>query len=234
MKNYYQKLQLVKNMYRKCSCESPIDNYSDPILFRKILGLSGEWFSDDENKLKQILLGTAHHRDFRNIRQYAFNLILNWLVEDLILQLLEKSGLKVTKEGSDANRDLLMGKQVSAEPDLMVIKDNENWIEVIANYPTYKGFSSFWEQEGFFDLRDNKYLQLLEKSKYNQVFVVGVVVSKSSFFILHIDKNLDYTNKVSEKNFGYKKTTKIEFDNGIPILIPLEKFVETFNEMIKN
>ena len=233
MKKYFEKLQLVRNMYRKCSCDSPIDSYSDPILFRKILGLSGEWILEDENKLRKILTGTTHHRDFRNIRQYAFNLILNWLVEDLIFQLLEKSGLQVNKEGSDGNRDLLMGKQVSAEPDLMIKKDKENWIEVIANYPTYKGFSSFWEQEGFFDLRDNKYSQLLEKSDDNLVFVVGVVVSKSSFFILRIDKDLDYTNKVSEKNFGYKKTTKIEFENGIPNLIPLEEFVETFNENIE-
>ena len=100
---YFKKLQLVRTMYENCSLdlELIINTYFYPKLYKKILGIEKQWNIEEENELKKILQGTTHHRDFRKIREYAFSLLLNWMVEDLIFQLLEKSQVSVNKIGSD-------------------------------------------------------------------------------------------------------------------------------------
>ena len=139
--------------------------------------------------LSELLVGTKHHQDFRNQRQYAFNLILNWLVEDLVYTLLKNTGSNIKRIGSDSKRNILQGKEISALPDLLIENGKNIWIEVISNYPTNSGYSSFWEQSGYFDLRDNKFNHLLKQSLDDDVYVLGVVVSKSKYFKVKINKN---------------------------------------------
>lgn len=225
-----KKFILVKKLYRKHKIDisKVINNYHDPKFYKKLIGLTPNWGKEDEQKLQKILSGTKHHRDFRNLRQYAFNLILNWLVEDLILITLRKKGLDTIKYGSDQERKLLIGQNVDAVCDLKIIprnkKNKEIYLEVIANYPTNSGYSSFWEEHKFFDLRDSKYQKLLSKHSENSlVYIIGVVVSKGKFFLLPITPRLKKEFKFKEDNFGGKKTVKIDFGNLGPKLIDLRK-----------
>ena len=165
--------------------------------------------------------------DLKGCSNYAFNIILNWLVEDLIFWNLYRSKIDVKKNGSDRNRVLLSGKNVTADSDLKIKKSNELiYLEVISNYPTHKGYSSFWEQDGSFDLRDNKLSNMLLESKNAKVYIIGVVVAKSAFFIMQIDKNIKVNKVSSQKNIGFKKTNQIIFKNKEIQLNPINKLQE--------
>ncbi|MDA7541676.1 hypothetical protein N8819_00130 [Gammaproteobacteria bacterium] len=228
-KNYLGKLKLVVSLFKTNSIifDKVIDKYPNADFYKKILSLSSGWDKADDLKLNQILTGTNHHRDSRSPRLYAFNIILNWLVEDLIFWNLYRSNIDVKKNGSDKNRVLLSGKNVTADSDLKIKKSNELiYIEVISNYPTHKGYSSFWEQDGSFDLRDNKLSNMLLESKNAKVYIIGVVVAKSAFFIMQIDKNIKVNKVSSQKNIGFKKTNQIIFKNKEIQLNPINKLQE--------
>jgi hypothetical protein len=224
LEKYFYKFNLVEKLYEKNKLEigEVLDSYPNTDLYKEILGVKGSWEKTAANMLSELLVGTKHHQDFRNQRQYAFNLILNWLVEDLVYTLLKNTGIKIKRIGSDSKRNILQGKEISALPDLLIENGKNIWIEVISNYPTNSGYSSFWEQSGYFDLRDNKFNHLLKQSLDDDVYVLGVVVSKSKYFKVKINKNTVVKNIQSESNFGYKKTKRFYFENKLPMLIDTE------------
>ncbi len=233
-----KKFFLIKKIYKKygLNAEKVIDKYHDPKFYRKILASKHYWTLEEEKKLMGILKGTKHHRDYRNNKQYAANIILNWLIEDLVYIVLKKKKVSVVKSGSDSERKLLSGKKVEAECDLKIIPKNrdnkEIFIEVIANYPTKSGFASFWEEKGFLDLRDKKFHKLLDNHIQGAlVFILGVVVAKGQIFLMKIDNNLNIKNKSSEKNLGGKETVLIDFEGGKLLLkslntLSIKSFVE--------
>jgi len=224
LEKYFYKFNLVEKLYEKNKLEigEVLDSYPNTDLYKEILGIKGSWEKTAANMLSELLVGTKHHQDFRNQRQYAFNLILNWLVEDLVYTLLKNTGINIKRIGSDSKRNILQGKEISALPDLLIENGKNIWIEVISNYPTNSGYSSFWEQSGYFDLRDNKFNHLLKQSLDDDVYVLGVVVSKSKYFKVKINKNTVVKSIQSESNFGYKKTKRFYFENKLPKLIDTE------------
>ncbi len=224
MEKYFYKFNLVKELFEKNKLDigDVLDSYPNTDLYKKILGVKGSWEKTAASMLSEQLVGTKHHQDFRNQRQYAFNLILNWLVEDLVYTLLKNTGNNIKKIGSDSKRNILQGKEISSLPDLLIENEKNIWIEVISNYPTNSGYSSFWEQSGYFDLRDNKFNHLLKQSLDDDVYVLGVVVSKSKYFKVKIGQNTVVENIQSESNFGNKKTKRLYFENKLPRLIDTE------------
>ena len=86
----FSKLSLVKDLYYSLDKDivKVVDSYHDPIITKKILSNVYAWNEEDNIHLNTLLKGTDHHRDFRDNRGYAFNIILNWLVEDLIYEVL--------------------------------------------------------------------------------------------------------------------------------------------------
>ena len=179
----FTKLSLVKDLYASLHKDivKVVNSYHDPTMTKKILSNVYMWNEKDNVHLNTLLKGTDHHRDFRDNRGYAFNIILNWLVEDLIYEVL-LNDFNIEKVGSDNKRELLQGARVTSEPDLLINESPKIWIEVIANYPI-NGFSSFWEKEFYFDLRDNKFKSLSKKSAEDKVIILGVVVKKNPFLL---------------------------------------------------
>ncbi|MBT3297452.1 hypothetical protein HN385_00855 [archaeon] len=236
-----KKLFLIKKTYKKynINLEKVIDNYHDPKFYRKILFSKHYWTLEEDNKLKRILTGIKPHRNFRNNKQYAANIILNWLIEDLIYIILKRKKVNVVRSGSDKERKLFIGKNVEAECDLKIIPRNKNnkniFIEVIANYPTKSGFASFWEEKGFLDLKDKKFHKLLDHHiQGNLILILGMVVAKNQFFLMRVDNNLKIKNKSSEQNFGGKETVLIDFEEGKPLLKGLNTLsIRSFVKPIK-
>ena len=100
-KTYSEKLRHVVEIYKlnEIDIVKVINKYPNSSLYKKILSKSSEWLDEDEINLRKILKDTSHHRDFRNPREYAFNIILNWLIEDLVFWILFRSGANVKKFG---------------------------------------------------------------------------------------------------------------------------------------
>ena len=84
----YYNLELIKALYESLNINiiEVVDSYDDPTLCKKILSKNYNWSSSDTQQLDNLLKNTNHHSDLRNKKAYAFNIIINWLIEDLILK----------------------------------------------------------------------------------------------------------------------------------------------------
>ena len=237
MERHNFKLDLVISLLNEhdINIHKLIATYEDKEMINKVLGFTVEPMSDkDYQELSEKLQGNEHHKDFRNDLQFARNLIIGWLLEDFVYIYLKKQGIDVQRTGNDSGRKLLKGHLASGEPDLLVIQNNEKlWIEVIANFPTKK-YDSFWEEEGYYDLRDYKLKNLKLKSKTNRTIVLGLNVKQQKFFTMQINESLEGRPFSPEEKFGNKNTIKIDFPGGKPTLNPVEKMQYVVKNVLRN
>lgn len=144
-----QKIKLLNNLLQEfgLSVVEIVKRYQEPDFYLKILGFD-EWTDKDLEELVHKTHGTRHHRNHRDERTYVANLLLGWIVQDFVEILLTQKGYQCYKTGSDANRQLLRGTQISEEPDIQIITPlSESWkVDIIADYPTQKGALSFWKE----------------------------------------------------------------------------------------
>lgn len=105
--------------------------------------------------LRHQLSQTTHHRDLRRLTDYAREILLNWLMEDLIIeQVLFQHFRKIKRIGSDQNREFLTGHNVVAEPD---IKADGTPYDIKCDWTGY------WTAKGVVDLRDSEYPLLVRQ-----------------------------------------------------------------------
>lgn len=105
-------------------------------------------------------LGTnklAHNMDNRTPVKYGAFLVRNWLLEDIVSDILSSDAdISVKKSGKDSQREFL--DSPNADPDLNItLGGSTYYIEVIADY------DNFWQPVGKIDLRDEKYPNLQNK-----------------------------------------------------------------------
>jgi len=212
-----------------------IATYEDKEMINKVLGFTVEPMTEEDHKeLSEKLQGNEHHKDFRNDLEFARNLIIGWLLEDFVYFHLKKQGLDIQRTGNDSGRKLLKGHLASGEPDLLVKQNGYKlWVEVIANFPT-KNYDSFWEEEGYFDLRDYKLKNLKMKSKTDRTIVLGINVKQQKYFTMQITEALEGRPFSAEEKFGNKNTIKIDFPGGKPTLNPTDKLAYTIKNVLRN
>ena len=156
------------------------------------------------------------------------------MLEDFVYFHLKKQGLDIQRTGNDSGRKLLKGHLASGEPDLLVKQNGYKlWVEVIANFPT-KNYDSFWEEEGYFDLRDYKLKNLKMKSKTDRTIVLGINVKQQKYFTMQITEALEGRPFSPEEKFGNKNTIKIDFPGGKPTLNPTDKLAYTIKNVLRN
>ena len=102
------------------------------------------------------ILGCWHNSDKRDPFDYARDLVANWLFEDWFVFKLRERGVDITLSGVDSKREILSTDRVTTASDT-VVKINGKYIgmELAVN------FTGYWKRNGRIDLRDNKYLNLL-------------------------------------------------------------------------
>lgn len=97
----------------------------------------GDLFRNKLSKdLDYILSSCKHNRDRRSNLEYGKELILGWILEDYIINLLEnKEEVNVSKTGSDAQRQLLSKNKVSSTPDLQLkVRNKLVDVEIIVDF----------------------------------------------------------------------------------------------------
>lgn len=136
--------------------------------------LRGNVTDEQEEYLQSKLSGLSHKRDSRSAEEYGRELLVNWLLEDVIVSILENdSTITVNRSGEDANREFL--ENTTADPDLEVsIGAEEYLVEIIVDY------TGFWKRSGNIDLRDNKYNHL---QKSTNGLVMGIDFDDNTVFI---------------------------------------------------
>ncbi|MFA4028869.1 MAG: hypothetical protein GDYSWBUE_001251, partial [Candidatus Fervidibacterota bacterium] len=137
---------------------------------------------------------TRHHRDQRDVRTYVADLLLGWVVQDVVTELLLKAGYDCHSAGANSNRQLLTGRQVTEEPDLVLMTPRGEtwWLDVVTDYPTKRGAPSYWMETRRCELRDNKFRRLMEKRKEGaKVGLIGISVGSKSYFGLELTRELE-------------------------------------------
>jgi len=153
---FQTKLQHVIHLYHEFGVRAwvRLAAYPDPELYHHIL--IGTLTSIESDKLRHQLFRTEHHRDSRKIMEYAREMILNWLIEDLVIQyVLPHKFKKIKLIGGDRDRRFLTGSHVAATPDLKA--DGRK-------YDIKCDWTGYWHEKGIVDLRDGEYPLLLKQN----------------------------------------------------------------------
>jgi len=150
--------------------------------------LSDSLTSSQEAYMEEKLGDLTHHMDNRTAVEYGTELILNWLLEDIVADILSQdSDISVSKSGKDSQREFL--DNPNSDPDLNISFDGAEYhIELTADY------GGFWQRHGEIDLRDEKYPRLGEADngmllgvdfENGQVFTGYPVTMDSSYTSSH-------------------------------------------------
>ena len=175
------------------SVEQVVRAYPDSEFLLRLLGLGNEWSESDREALEERIRGTRHHRNHRDSRTYVADLVLGWVMQDVVIQRLRAAGYACEPTGADAERRLLLGRQISEEADLKLTTPAGEiwWIDVLTDYPTQRGADSYWQKTRRCELRDRKFHRLAEKvSVGTRAGLIGVSVGTKSYFGLEITTEL--------------------------------------------
>ena len=91
----------------------------------------------------------SHFKDKRSNIEYAIDLVLGWLSEDIIISHLREKNLQCDLNGRDKYRDFLSAKDISTQPDIKVkINDQYRALEIMNDWNDY------WIRSDKLDLLD--------------------------------------------------------------------------------
>lgn len=133
--------------------------------------------SDDEEYIKSVLGYATHRRDKRSSLEYACDLMVGWIIEDCVVDILNEIGYKTSLNGADKNRKLLLDP--TTDSDLKISIDGE---EVLIE--SINDFTGYWKKTKHVPLRDNKYLHLKQENS----LLFGIDYVNNLFFILDVPK----------------------------------------------
>jgi len=173
---FEEKLEYVKDFVQKnlgISYTDLMQNWSDKSTATHLIN------DTLTEKQKQYLLGTltnVHAMDKRTPIDFAKNLVVNWLLEDAIVEVFNNdildTGLTIYPNGNDAER--MFSKSATEDPDFVITDENDNIVSFIELKADYSGFVT---DKKVVDLRDNGYENLRKHNGYllvidfaNQVF----------------------------------------------------------------
>lgn len=121
------------------------------------------------------------NRDSRTPTEYARDLVISWLVEDII-----QVYLGLSKNGADAQRDFLRKGQIKYDSDFI---HNNRHLELYVN------FTNYWTKTKKIDLRMDKYQHLVD----NKALLLGIAFESCQFFLIDFEKE----NLLFYENYNY-------------------------------
>ena len=133
--------------------------------------------NEDEEYIKSLLETAYHRRDKRTSLEYACDLMVGWILEDCIVEMLNMEGYETILNSADSDRKILT--KPKADSDLRVMVDGEEVLIELVN-----DFKGYWKRYHKVDLRDNKYENLKDENS----LLLGIDFKYSDFFILDISK----------------------------------------------
>lgn len=166
---------------------------------KNILIIDGRW-----NLLKQkypeyweAILSNQHQADRRAPEKWAETMTYNWLLEDIMMRLLNNAGVKCRRSGIDKDRSILNSTNVSGTPDFIISDFNGHHRYMEMNFNS----NDYWKSTGNMDLRDNKYRNLVNSNS----LLFSICLSDSTFVIL--DPSYMPAKENFLQNFGKFGTT---------------------------
>ena len=195
---------IIENYKDKKMSESEIDKSE---FFKSILkkDLKEEYITYMNNKLEKL----QHFRDHRKPYEYGIDLVLGWIIEDGVLELLKQSEIHSILTGNDRYREFLHPRKISTQPDIEIEtnKKNKKLLEIMFSW------KDTWNKKGHIDLRDSK----LKKLKEHKALFLGIEPMSSLAFLIDFEKEQSdweqtrisgYGGKIGYTNNNIKKHLK--------------------------
>lgn len=141
---------------------------------------------------------SKNNRDIRTVKQFARNIIINWIVEDLLLMKLNKNNVYEFKlNGTDKNRKF--NKNVSTKSDFSFYKNDVK----IGNVELVTQYSNFFKNNRYIDLRYNKLSNMLNNNKNEFIMILDLF--DKSCHVVNINNNINYN-----KTYNYYWNKQVE------------------------
>lgn len=159
---------------RRAFSDAEFDKFE---IFRGLMmnRLTGESLAYVERKLN------ISHRDKRSAVEYGADLVLSWLIEDVVAEVF---GLRLT--GSDSGREFLSAGEITNSTDFML---GTRPVELMVDW------GSYWVDLGRIHFRHDKLLKLTEK----KAVVLGFAIRCNSFFVMDLENGIHYRKEYNHR-----------------------------------
>lgn len=179
-------------------------------------------YKEDIDYLNQ-KLNLFHLKDKRTPQEYACDLILGWVIEDAVYDLLKEIGAEPKLESGDKLREFL--RRPAASPDLKIRTGNS-----FVKLELVEDFTGYWKKNERIELRDNKY----DNIKKEHGIILGLDFKEKRFFLLpaenseakKIESHWPYGGKPAY-SINLEKVNWFDLKNMRPILTELFKLCKT-------
>jgi hypothetical protein len=122
---------------------------------------------------EQQLRSLRHNRDRRTCEEYGMDLIIGWLGEDLLCEILINAGIPVELNAHDSDRNFVSdGGSINAESDLRITAPNTP--NIVVKYD----WTGWWARVGIADLKPGDYQRVESRD------AIFVGVSDAGFLVL--------------------------------------------------
>ena len=147
--------------------------------------------------------GLDHHKDSRTFINYATDLFLGWLSEDIVVSYMRNKGIKVILSGRDKNRELLSGRYVFADPDFKILIRN---LEVDVEFMI--DWNNHWKSNLRCDVRSSK----IDKLIRNSGIFLGLDANTGMCIISKFENGLEHEWEFIESHqpYGGKSVWRIK------------------------
>jgi len=125
------------------------------------------------------------HRDKRSALEYGSELVLGWLIEDVVRDVF---GLELC--GSDSEREFLPVGKISNLTDFRL---GDRPIELMVDW------GSYWIDLGRIHFRHDKLRKLIEAN----AIVLGFAIRCGKFFVMDLDKSVQYRKEYNPRQGKY-------------------------------
>jgi len=217
-----KKIQAIKNLcqYTNTTPTKLLDPYNQTIpntnLNQKdlFIALINNKTTETQNEYIQQNCNLPH-KDNRTPHEYARELTINWLLEDLTQQILTQNQIKNRKHGADKNRQYLPPHKITPHTDLQIKQNNET----IRNLETIYDHTQHWHRTQQIDLRHQKHQHLTQQ----KALLLAIDTQNLTATII------DYTNP--PKTIMRQHPTYAKPVHTISITTPLQPITETLNQL---
>jgi hypothetical protein len=139
-------------------------------------GLVNGSMSDQDSVIVAQKCALSFHKDMRSSINYAIELCIAWLLEDLILEKLKTLGATIELDGKDQGRDFLSKYSISVHPDFIYKSQSKSIaVELVTSWDDY------WMKNDVLDLRSSKYEKLVNTSSETFILAIDVLRREGMF-----------------------------------------------------
>lgn len=142
---------------------------------------------------EQQLSSLRYNRDRRTCEEYGMDLIIGWLGEDLLCEILANAGIPTELNAHDSDRNFVSdGGSINAESDLRLTVPNTP--NIVVKYD----WTGWWARSGVADLKPGDY----QRVESREAIFVGV---SSAGFIVLISRPEDHDPRYVPHHRRFKK-----------------------------